>query len=86
MKTITINIVNDMYKWSKGSLFEAYDKPSMEKISSWRKLQDKMTHNNGRDLVVRSRNCFKYTAIWSTDSRLYIEYPGRTEEYEIVGA
>jgi hypothetical protein len=86
MNTITINKVNEMYKWAKGDLFEAYNKPSMEKISSWRRLQDKMTHNGGRDLVVRSRNCHKYTAMWRTDNKLYIEYRGRTEVYEIVGA
>lgn len=86
MNTITINKVNEMYAYAKGDLFEAYNKPSMEKISSWRRLQDKMTHGGGRDLVVHSRNCFKYTAMWRTDNKLYIEYRGRTEVYEIVGA
>lgn len=83
-KTITINAINDMYKWSKGDLFDAYDKPSMRKIESWRCIQDKVTHAHGRDLAVRSRNCHMYTAIWRTDTKFYIEYPNRTEEYEII--
>jgi hypothetical protein len=86
MKTITIERINELYKWSKGDLFDAYDKPSMAKISAWRCIQDRMTRHGGRDLVVRSRNCFKYTAMWRTDDRLFVEYPNRTEEYEITGA
>lgn len=86
MKTITIDRMNEMYKWAKGDLFDAYNKPSMEKISSWRRIQDRMTHCGGRDLVVCSRNCFKYTAMWRTDNKLFVEYKGRTEVYDIVGA
>lgn len=86
MKTISIEVVNNMYRWSKGDLFDAYGKPSMTKISAWRRIQDRMTHSGGRDLVVRSRNCHVYTAMWRTDNRLFIEYPNRTEEYEITGA
>lgn len=86
MKTISIEMVNNMYKWSKGDLFSAYSKPSMAKISAWRRIQDRMTHHGGRDLVVRSRNCHVYTAMWRTDDRLYIEYPNRTEEFEIARA
>lgn len=86
MKTISIEVVNNMYKWAKGDLFDAYGKPSMRKISAWRRIQDRMTHSGGRDLVVRSRNCHVYTAMWRTDNRLFIEYPNRTEEFEITGA
>lgn len=86
MKTISIEVVNNMYKWAKGDLFDAYSKPSMRKISAWRRIQDRMTHSGGRDLVVRSRNCHVYTAMWRTDNRLFIEYPNRTEEFEITGA
>ena len=86
MKTISIEVVNNMYRWSKGDLFDAYDKPSMAKISAWRRIQDRMTHGGGRDFVVRSRNCHVYTAMWRTDNKLYIEYPNRTEEFEITGA
>lgn len=86
MKTVTVNAVNEMYKWAKGDLFDAYNRPSMYKISAWRRIQDRMTHSGGRDLVVRSRNCHVYTAMWRTDSQLFIKYPNRTEVYQITGA
>lgn len=84
MRTISKHDVDEMYKWSKGDLFNAYANPSATKRSIWADLMWEVAQNGGHDLVVRSRNCMIFTAMYIVGMQLVVIYPTRREVYEIV--
>lgn len=84
MRTISKHDVDEMYKWSKGDLFTAYANPSATKRSIWADLMWEVAQNGGHDLVVRSRNCMIFTAMYIVGMQLVVIYPTRREVYEIV--
>jgi hypothetical protein len=84
MRTISKHNVDEMYKWSKGDLFTAYANPSSAKRSIWADLMLEVAQNGGHDLVVRSRNCMIFTAMYIVGMQLVVIYPTRREVYEIV--
>lgn len=84
MRTISKHDVDEMYKWSKGDIFTAYDNPSATKRSIWADLMWEVAQNGGHDLVVRSRNCYHFTAMYIVGMQLVVIYPTRREVYEIV--
>ena len=84
MKKITIADVNEMYKWAKGDLYNAYANPSVAKREIWEHIRREVIDNGGSDLVVRSRNCMIFTAMYKIDNKLVVIYPTRREVYEIV--
>jgi hypothetical protein len=43
-----------------------------------------VAQNGGHDLVVRSRNCMIFTAMYIVGMQLVVIYPTRREVYEIV--
>ena len=86
MRTISRNSVNEMYKWSKGSIWSAYAKPSWAKESAWLDCKAYMHELGGENITVRSRNCFMFTAMFTYDNgtKLCVIYPTRKEFYEIT--
>lgn len=84
MRTISKNDVDTMYKWSKGDLFTAYANPSTAKCAIWADICREVNNNGGHDLVVRSRNCMIFTAMYIVGMTLVVIYPTRREYFEIV--
>ena len=83
-KTISRNDVDTMYQWSKGSLYDAYTNPSAAKRAIWADICQEVADNGGHDLVVRSRNCMIFTAMYIVGMTLVVIYPTRREYFEIV--
>lgn len=84
MKTVSKHDVDTMYQWSKGDLFTAYANPSKAKRSIWADICREVANNGGHDLVVRSRNCMIFTAMYIVGMTLVVIYPTRREYFEIV--
>jgi hypothetical protein len=86
MRTISRNFVNNMYKWSKGSIWGAYAKPSATKESIWWDCVAYMREMGGENITVRSRNCHFFTAMFTYNNgkNLCVIYPTRKEFYEIT--
>ena len=84
MRTISKHNVDEMYKWSKGDLFTAYANPSATKQSIWADIMWEVAQNGGHDLVVLSRNCYFFTAMYIVGMQLVVIHPTRREYYEIV--
>jgi len=84
MRTVSKNVVDEMYKWSKGDFFTAYANPSSAKRAIWADICREVANNGGHDLVVRSRNCMTFTAMYIVGMTLVVIYPTRREVYEIV--
>ena len=84
IKTISRNDVDTMYQWSKGSLYDAYANPSTAKRAIWVDICQEVVNNGGHDLVVRSRNCMIFTAMYIVGMTLVVIYPTRREYFEIV--
>ena len=84
MKTITTSEVDNLYKWAKGDLYTAYNNPSAAKRSIWERIRWEVIDNGGSDLVVRSRNCMIFTAMYKVNNKLVVIYPTRREVYQIV--
>lgn len=84
MKTITTSEVDNLYKWAKGDLFDAYANPSAAKRSIWNNIRREVAECGGHDLVVRSRNCMIFTAMYIVGMQLVVIYPTRREVFEIV--
>ena len=82
IKTITTEEIKNIEKWGKGSLYEAYNKPSIYKKQIW---EDICNRPNTYGHFVRSCNCNFFTvAYWTKDDKFVIVYPTREEVYEIV--
>ena len=84
MKTITTSEVDNLYKWAKGDLYTAYANPSDAKRSKWDSIRREVVEYGGHDLVVRSRNCHIFTAMYIVGMQLVVIYPKRHEYYQIV--
>ena len=78
-----IAIFNDK-KWSnKGSIYDAYGKPSAKKVSIWKAIEKRAKETAGYndDLRVVSRNGYLFSTMYSytTDEATYIVYDTKSE-------
>ena len=51
-------------RWTYGDIYEAYDRPSREKVRAWdycKRLYDEM---GGFDLLIASRNTFNFSVVF----------------------
>lgn len=49
-------------------IYEAYDRPSSNKVSAWKYCQNKCSSYNGRGLKIISRNTYTFTAGFEFDN------------------
>lgn len=78
-----IAVFNDK-KWSnKGSIYDAYGKPSAKKVSIWKAIEKRAKETAGYndDLRVVSRNGYLFSTMYSytTDGTTYIVYDTKSE-------
>lgn len=83
MKTITRAQVEEMYYWSKGSIYDAYGKPSPTKVAIYNGIANRP---EAYRVTVRSRNGYVFTAMYENKegTALTIVYPTHEEVYQIV--
>lgn len=82
--TMTRSEVGFMYENSKGTITDAYANPSATKREIWKDLCNEVAEVGGHNLVVKSRNCHMFTAMYMTENQLVIIYPTRRERYTII--
>lgn len=80
----SINAIFKDNKWSnKGSIYDAYGKPSAKKVSIWKAIEKraKETASYNDDLRVVSRNGYLFSTMYSytTDGTTYIVYDTKSE-------
>lgn len=66
-KRVAKGNINSWNRSSYHSIYEAYDRPSSNKISAWQYCIDLCNKNNGRGLKVISRNTYTFTAGFEFD-------------------
>ena len=54
-------------------IFDAYDRPSCEKVHAWNECQNKYKEEGGRGIVIIGRNAFTFTVAWQTKEGLRVE-------------
>jgi len=82
------SIVEDLYKWNKGDISQAYGKPSDTKVEIYNDIAQRASNEGGYDLCVRSRNCHFFTTMYRVKNGnteyLVVDYPTRTERLKII--
>ena len=54
-------------------IWDAYKKPSREKISAWRDCYAKSEQESGEGLAIISKTFTRFTAAWRTENGLRVE-------------
>ena len=58
-------------KWNKKDIFEAYGRPSNNKIKIWNFWKDYVIENNCYNLVITGYNCFHFTVMFEDEIYIY---------------
>lgn len=68
------NFVNSYngYNWY-ADIYDAYEKPSYNKIRAWNECKKQCEQENGRGIVITGRNTCTFTAAWQTKEGLRVE-------------
>jgi len=80
----SINAIFNDKKWSnKGSIYDAYGKPSAKKVSIWKAIEKRAKETAGYndDLRVVSRNGYLFSTMYSytIDGKTYIVYDTKSD-------
>jgi len=80
----SINAIFNDKKWSnKGSIYDAYGKPSAKKVSIWKAIEKRAKETAGYndDLRVVSRNGYLFSTMYSftVDGTTYIVYDTKSD-------
>ena len=51
--------------WTYGDIYEAYDKPSYEKVKAWNYCKRVCERLGGWDLIISSKNTFQFSAVFT---------------------
>ena len=80
----SINAIFKDLKWSnKGSIYDAYGKPSAKKVGIWKSIEKRAKETEGYndDLRVVSRNGYVFSTMYSftVDGTTYIVYDTKSD-------
>lgn len=54
-------------RWTYDDLWDAYERPSMDKVRAWRHCLDLCASLGGYDILIASRNTFSFSVVFAFD-------------------
>ena len=66
-QTIARNAAEYAYnnpRWTYNDIYSAYDRPSREKVQAWEYCKNVCNEVGGYDLVISSKNTFRFSAVF----------------------
>lgn len=68
---IFLNAYNG-YNWYS-DIYDAYEKPSYNKVTAWKDCQKQCKREGGRGCIIIGRNSCTFTVAWQTNEGLRVE-------------